>query len=100
MDGDREVARISVGSCVGRAGDGGCDSVCVVCVWCIVDIRFILLVSVGLMVLAPRPVAWDAWGTPGMTDTRLFPEPGVCEFLVAPRGDRGNALDILLESGV
>jgi hypothetical protein len=63
--------------------------------------RFIRLVSVGLIVLAPRPVAWEAWGSPGITDIRLFPDPGACEFLVlAARGDRGKALDILLDSGV
>lgn len=35
-----------------------------------------------------------------MADTLLFPEPGACEFLAAPRGERGNAVDNLLESGV
>jgi hypothetical protein len=35
-----------------------------------------------------------------MTDTLLFPDPGACEFLAAPRGERGNVVDILLVSGV
>lgn len=36
-----------------------------------------------------------------MTDIRLFPDPGACEFLApVARGDRGKALDILLDSGV
>lgn len=39
------------------------------------DIRFILLVSVGLMVRAPSPVAWEAWPV-GMMDARR-PEDGV-----------------------
>lgn len=43
-----------------------------------IDIRFILLASVGLIVLAPKPVAW-----PGMTDLLLSPlavAPGVTLF--------------------
>jgi hypothetical protein len=59
------------------------------------DKRFILLVSVGLMVLAPRPVAWEAFGT---TDIRFPVEDGLEPLMVA-RGDRGKAADALLWSG-
>jgi len=54
--------------------------------------RFMRLVSVGLMVLAPSPVACEAWGTPGMIDI-LFPEPGF-EPLAAVRGDRGSTMEM------
>lgn len=92
IEGDREEARTSVATGSGFAEvwgvtwpDGGC-----------IDIRFIRLVSVGLMVLAPSPVACVAWGTPGMTDIR-FPE-GVFPPLAATRGDRGWDMDRLLWS--
>lgn len=102
IDGDRDVGRVlgSLGNCGGTAGDGG-RLWLTTCVWCIEDMRFIRLVSVGLIVLAPRPVAWEAWGRPGITDIRLFPDPGACEFFApVARGERGKALDILLDSGV
>lgn len=38
----------------------------------IIDIRFIRRVSVGLMVLAPKPLAWDEWPVPGIMDARLL----------------------------
>ena len=58
--------------------------------------RFIRLVSVGLMVLAPSPVTWVAWETPGMADAR-FAEPGAEPF-AAIRGDRGGAKEAWLWS--
>jgi hypothetical protein len=43
-----------------------------------VERRFNLLVSVGLTVLAPRPVAWDAeGGRPGIIDMRFPDDVGV-----------------------
>ena len=65
-DGDLDEARTSV---VGGGGGRSAISGGIGC--CMMDRRFILLVSVGLIVLAPRPVAWD----PGMTDIR-FPGEG------------------------
>jgi hypothetical protein len=50
--------------------------------FCKTDSRFALRASVGLTVLAPRPVACDAEGIPGITDIRF--EDGV---VVPPRGD-------------
>ena len=74
--GDLETARMS-----GTMGD------CTTVTWGfplgtspLVDIRFILRVSVGLIVRAPSPVAWPA---PGMTDARLA-EPAPFGL-----GDRG-----------
>jgi hypothetical protein len=58
--------------------------------FCKMDSRFALRASVGLTVLAPSPVAWDApIGMPGITDIRFAAEDGV----VVPRpfcrpGDR------------
>jgi len=51
------------------------------------DIRFILRVSVGLMVLAPSPVACEEWVTPGMIDIR-FAGAALAPFAEG-RGDRG-----------
>lgn len=58
------------------------------------DKRFILLVSVGLIVLAPKPVAW----LPGIMDMRL-PDEGVPAFPVR-RGDLGVKLEWRFCSGV
>jgi hypothetical protein len=48
------------------------------------------------MVLAPRPVTCGSWGAPGITEMR-FP---ASEFgpLAAALGERGNAIEIWLES--
>jgi hypothetical protein len=73
MGGDREDAR-PVGAWSGWGVDGlfGIGGA-----WK-VDIRFARLASVGLTVLAPSPVAWDAAvGIPGMTDIRLAEDDGV-----------------------
>ncbi len=95
MDGERDEARTSVDS-----GGGGFIDACdwSPWFWCIFDIRFIRLVSVGLMVRAPRPVACEAWGTPGIIDIR-FPDNGLEPF-AAVRGERGRAIDIWLWSTV
>lgn len=73
IEGEREDALTEVvgSDCwVGVLGMGGAP--------CIMDIRFILLASVGLTVLAPSPVAWDAeGGIPGITDKRLADDDGV-----------------------
>lgn len=94
MDGDLECSRCSSGGGGGALatwlGPGS---------WCM-DMRFSLRVSVGLMVLAPSPLACDACGIPGMTDCRrdwdelpLFP-------LLPPRGDLGEIVERRLLSGV
>lgn len=62
-----------------------------------VDSRFILLVSVGLMVLAPSPVACEVW-VPGIIDA-LFPADDGVVPLTPTRGDRG-ARENLFCSGV
>lgn len=92
MEGERDAERTSAdnGGGFGRPGAGAG-----LWEWCN-DSRFIRLVSVGLMVLAPRPVACGSWGTPGITDTR-FPATWF-EPLAAPLGDRGNAIDMWLWS--
>lgn len=64
------------------------------------DIRFILRVSVGLMVLAPRPLACDACPTPGITDCLLDWAEPVLVPLVPLRGDRGDIVERRLVSGV
>jgi hypothetical protein len=56
------------------------------------------LVSVGLMVLAPRPVACEPW-LPGARDALLLAEEGVWTLPPA-RGERGTKVDSLLWSGV
>lgn len=68
---------------------------------CIIDIRFMRLASVGLTVLAPRPVAWeDESGIPGMIDMR-FAEDGVAVPLPFARpGDLPAYEEDLLCSGV
>lgn len=58
IEGERDEERMSAaesGGGFGRIGGAGDWP----CVWCI-DRRFNRLVSVGLMVLAPRPVAWGS----------------------------------------
>jgi len=54
IDGERDEERTSA---AGGGGGGGFMTWEVLCECGIVDIRFILRVSVGLMVLAPSPVA-------------------------------------------
>lgn len=90
IDGERDEARTSVAKGNALVPDG----VCWPWFWCI-DNRFIRRVSVGLMVLAPRPVACDACETPGMMDMR-FPEDELPPF-PGGRGDRG-AIDTWLWS--
>ncbi len=74
IEGDRDEARTSVGgrevlavvaTAVVVAAEASRPSVVMI------DIRFILRVSVGLMVRAPRPLAWVACARPGATDMRL-----------------------------
>jgi hypothetical protein len=77
IDGDRDVARPAGNAgCIagGQSGTG--------MAFRYVDIRFARRASVGLTVLAPNPVAWEAaGGMPGMTDIRLVADDGV----VVPR---------------
>ena len=87
IDGERECERVSMLTGGPFVWEGACEG-------CI-DIRFILCVSVGEIVLAPRPVTWVPW-VPGMTDI-LFAEFGVEPF--PPFGDLGNMLDARFESG-
>lgn len=75
MEGERDEARVSLAS-----GRGTLDSC-----WApsrqltplaralggMTDMRFSLRASVGLTVLAPRPVAWVGWRTGGMAERRL-----------------------------
>lgn len=92
MEGERDAERTSAdnGGGFGKTGAGDCPWV-----WCN-DSRFNRLVSVGLIVLAPRPVAWGSEGAPGITDIR-FPTAGL-ELLAAALGDRGSAMEIWLFS--
>jgi hypothetical protein len=64
-----------------------------------VESRFILLVSVGLIVLAPRPVACDEWWAPGIIETLLLAEDGVLNR-PPTRGDRGARVECRFCSGV
>ena len=65
------------------------------------DSRFIRLVSVGLMVRAPSPVAWDEWCAPGIMDTRLLPDEEGVPGLPPVRGDdRGAKVEKRVCSGV
>lgn len=100
IDGDLECSRCSSGG-----GGGALASWVRLGTWCM-DMRFIRRVSVGLMVLAPRPLACDAWDPPpGITDCLLDcewaepPAPPVFPLL-PPRGDRGDIVDRRLLSGV
>jgi len=63
------------------------------------DMRFILRVSVGLIVRAPSPVAWEACETPGITDAR-FDDRGWAAFLLPGLGDRGIPASVFPRSGV
>lgn len=66
-----------------------------------VERRLIRLASVGLMVRAPRPVAWDAWWLPGMTEALLLFDEGVVPRPLPPaRGDFGARVDKRFCSGV
>lgn len=71
IDGECEECRaeISGGAVGGVCGSGGgC---------CNIDNRFALRASVGLIVLAPSPVAWFPWGIPGITDILFAEDEGV-----------------------
>lgn len=59
--------------------------------------RLALLASVGLIVLAPSPVAWLP---PGMTDIRLFDDPEPGALPLARLGDLPAKDSDLLWSGV
>jgi hypothetical protein len=52
---------------------------------------------VGLIVLAPRPVAWDGLGMPGTTET-LFADVVFSPF-VRVLGDRGETVESRFVSG-
>lgn len=69
-EGERDAARSSAAAI---GGGGGALAICarLCCILCIVDSLFIRLASVGLIVLAPSPVACVWFGSPGMTDIRL-----------------------------
>lgn len=64
-----------------------------------IERRFILRVSVGLIVLAPRPVACEEWWAPGIIETRLLLEDGVLRR-PPTRGDRGVSVECRFCSGV
>jgi hypothetical protein len=90
IDGDRDEARTSFGG----SGVVEVNTWVVSLGWCI-DIRFALRVSVGLIVRAPRPVAW-----PGMADARLLAADKLPGLLPPGRGDRGMLVNDLVRSGV
>lgn len=57
----------------------------------IMDMRFIRRVSVGLMVLAPKPLACEEWPVPGIIEVLLFPVEGAARpprLLILRRGER------------
>lgn len=94
IDGEREEVRLEISGCGGVFGMGGA--------FCKTDNRFALLASVGLMVLAPSPVACVVEvGMPGITDIRFAEDDGVVVPLpfVLP-GDRPANEDDLECSGV
>jgi hypothetical protein len=79
-------------------GGGGMLAMFMLCVCGIIDMRFIRLVSVGLIVLAPRPLAWAEWPVPGIMEALLLPpDVGVKPFEPI-RGDR-VARDRRFDSG-
>lgn len=95
IEGDRDSARVSIDT-----GGGGGTLMMWFRLWevGIVDMRFALLVSVGLMVLAPRPVACEEWCPPGIIDALLPPDDGV-EPLPPPRGERVSSVEKRFGSG-
>ena len=60
--------------------------------------RFIRLVSVGLIVLAPRPLAWAEWPVPGIMEALLLPPDVGVKPLAPIRGER-VARDRRFDSG-
>jgi hypothetical protein len=96
MEGDREFLRINEMSGWGVGGVFGIGGA-----FCRTDNRFALLASVGLTVLAPRPVACDDCGIPGITDIRFAEDEGVFVPLPFARpGDLPAKEDDLVCSGV
>lgn len=99
IDGDLERDLVSIDTGGGRgmlilvlAGGGGGGG--------IMDIRFIRRVSVGLIVLAPRPLACAEWAGPGMIEVRLLltlEAAAVPRALPLTRGERA-ASDRRLDS--
>ena len=55
---------------------------------CIIDNRFILIASVGLIVRAPKPVA-----CPGITDSRLLDDGVVLPTSSCRSGDREDCIE-------
>lgn len=90
-DGDLDKAALSL-------ANGGMSGILAIslmpCVWGIMESRFIRRVSVGLIVLAPKPLAWEL--LPGIIEALLDAEFGV-DVLLDTRGDR-EASDSLFAS--
>jgi hypothetical protein len=85
-----ELSGCGVGGVLGIGG-GPCNT----------DNLFALRASVGLTVLAPRPVAWEDEGIPGITDILLAEDEGVAVPLpLFLAGDLPANDDDLLCSGV
>lgn len=97
IEGDLESARVSIDT-----GGGGGTLMTWFRLWEVgmVDMRLALLVSVGLIVLAPSPVAWEEWCPPGIMEARLLPVDDGVEPLPPPRGERGANVDKRFGSGV
>lgn len=54
-------------------GGGGIFARFMLCDCGIMDMRFMRRVSVGLIVRAPRPLAWVEWPVPGIMEALLLP---------------------------